>query len=412
MSIAADIRAGENSQRKDAAKSSVETTRVASIDVFRGLVMFLMLAEVLRLAKTAESFADSETWRFIAMHTSHVDWTGCSLHDLIQPSFSFLVGAALPFSLAVRRARGQSLLRMSFHAAWRAILLVLLGVFLRSIGQRQTNFTFEDTLSQIGLGYMFLFVLGFYSQSVQWTAFVVIVVGYWAAFALYPLPAADFDYAAVSVRSNWPNHFDGFMAHWNKNSNLAWAFDTWFLNLFRRARPFLANGGGYATLSFIPTLGTMILGLIAGGWMRNGWSPARRTATLVLAGLAGIGLGLAAEYFGVCPIVKRIWTPAWTLYSGGWCFLILVAFYVVCDVAGFKWWAFPLIVIGANSIFVYFIHELFKPFIVDSFKTHLGQNVFKVFGPEFEMLASGAAVLLVFWLMLFWMYRNRVFMRI
>ncbi len=67
----------------------------------------------------------------------------------------------------------------------------------------------------------------------------------------------------------WPHLMTGFAAHWNKNSNLAWAFDTWFLNLFPREKPFMYNGGGYATLSFIPTLGTMILGLIAGGVLRS-----------------------------------------------------------------------------------------------------------------------------------------------
>ena len=61
----------------------------------------------------------------------------------------------------------------------------------------------------------------------------------------------------------------GFAGHWSKNTNLAWAFDNWFLNLFSRPRPFTHNGGGYATLSFIPTLGTMILGLIAGRLLRS-----------------------------------------------------------------------------------------------------------------------------------------------
>ena len=74
---------------------------------------------------------------------------------------------------------------------------------------------------------------------------------------------------AVGVPADWPHHSTGFAAHWNKNSNLAWAFDLWFLNLSRGRSRSSHNGGGYATLSFIPTLGTMILGLIAGGWLRE-----------------------------------------------------------------------------------------------------------------------------------------------
>src|SRR5437764_3263041 len=117
------------------------------------------MAELLRVGRVANALPDSSRWQFLAHHQSHVEWAGCSLHDLIQPSFSFLVGAALPFSLAARAARGQDTARMVFHAAWRALVLVLLGVFLRSVGKPRTNFTFEDTLSQIGFGYLPLFLL-------------------------------------------------------------------------------------------------------------------------------------------------------------------------------------------------------------------------------------------------------------
>ena len=127
---------------------------------------------------------------------------------------------------------------MSAHAFWRAFLLIALGVFLRSIGKQQTNYTFEDTLSQIGLGYGFLFLLGFRPMRDQWLALGILLVGYWAAFAHYPLPPADFDYAKVGVSSQWLSEhgLSGFAAHWNKNSNIAWAFDTWFLNLWPAAR--------------------------------------------------------------------------------------------------------------------------------------------------------------------------------
>jgi heparan-alpha-glucosaminide N-acetyltransferase len=386
--------------------------RVVSIDVYRGLVMFLMLAELLHLPQIAKLFPWNRVWQFIGFQTSHVEWTGCSLHDLIQPSFSFLVGVALPYSIASRVSRGQAGGWMIAHAAWRALLLIFLGVFLRSVGKPQTNFTFEDTLSQIGMGYLFLFLLGLYSQRAQWIALVVVLVGYWGAFVLYPAPPANFNYAAVSVPGDWPYYFKGLLSHWNKNSNLAWAFDTWFLNLFPREQRFVANRGGYATLSFIPTLGTMILGLIAGGWMRNGWSPARRSMLLILAGIGGLAAGYAAEQLGICPVVKRIWTPAWTLYSGGWCFLILAICYLICDLARFQAWAFPLVVIGANSIFIYCIHGLWDGFVLQSLKTHLGQNVFKVFGSSYEPLVGGAAVMLVFWLILLWMYRRKILLRI
>src|SRR6266478_4780039 len=102
--------------------------RIASVDAYRGFVMFLIMAELLHVGQVARVFNGEPVWQFLSFHTSHVAWTGCSLHDLIQPSFSFLVGVALPFSLASRRARGQSMLHMTLHAFWRALLLILLGV--------------------------------------------------------------------------------------------------------------------------------------------------------------------------------------------------------------------------------------------------------------------------------------------
>src|SRR5438105_4999679 len=131
-----------------AAQPDAAPKRLTSIDAYRGLVMFLMMAEVLRLSEVARAFPNSAVWRLLAFNTSHVEWVGCSLHDLIQPSFSFIVGVALLFSIASRLARGQSPRQMTLHALWRALLLILLGVFLRSLGRPETNWTFEDTLTQ------------------------------------------------------------------------------------------------------------------------------------------------------------------------------------------------------------------------------------------------------------------------
>ncbi len=386
--------------------------RLTALDAYRGFVMFLMMAEVLSLGRVAQAMPDSGFWQFLAHHQSHVDWVGCSLHDLIQPSFSFLVGMALPFSLASRAARGQSRLRMTLHAAWRALVLILLGVFLRSIGRPQTYWTFEDTLSQIGLGYVALFVLGSRPVREQWLALVVILLSYWAAFALYPLPGQGFDYANVGVPKDWPSLMTGLAAHWNKNSNLAWAFDTWFLNLFPCQKPFTFNGGGYATLSFIPTLGTMLLGLIAGGVIRSQRAPWAKVRWLAAAGIISLLAGAALGWLGVCPMVKRIWTPSWVLFSGGWCLLLTAGFYVLLDIWNRKAWAFPFVVIGMNSIAAYCMAHLFDGFIASSLKTHLGQSAFRIFGEPYPTLVRGALVLLVMWCLLFWMYRRKLFLRL
>ena len=159
------------------AAAVAQPVRLASIDAYRGLVMLLMLGEVLHLCGVSEALPNSGFWQLLCHHQSHVTWVGCALHDLIQPSFSFLVGVALPFSIASRVAKGSSTYGMFGHAVWRAFALVALGIWLRSIGKSQTYFTFEDTLTQIGLGYAFLFLIGLRSVKFQWIAFGVIVRG-------------------------------------------------------------------------------------------------------------------------------------------------------------------------------------------------------------------------------------------
>jgi heparan-alpha-glucosaminide N-acetyltransferase len=445
------------------AERQMVVQRLGSVDGFRGLVLFLMIAEIfLQLHAVAKALPQSRFWQFLGHNQLHVEWAGASLHDLIHPSFTFLVGVALPFSLAHRLARGENSGRLIAHAAWRSLLLVALGVFLRSVGKPRTYFIFMDTLTQIGLGYFPLFLIGMaiyhpdlakkrgraFGAALPCIALVVILVGDWAAFALYPLPGPDFDYEAVGVHADWPHHFTGFAAHWNKNSNLGTAFDYWFLNLFPQydGRPFIAHPGGYSTLNFIPHLGTMLLGLIAGGWLKalyshlgdhshaangteNGPEKAgqigvrRRQDTLdphtsgevllrlVVTGILCLALSLILQELGICPIVKRLWTPAWVLFSGGWCFLALAGFYYVMDVRGYQAWAFPLTVLGMNSIAVYCLADVGANFLLDSSQTHLGFAL-GVFGNAYEPLLRGLPALAAFWLFFCWLYRRRIFVKL
>jgi predicted acyltransferase len=313
--------------------------------------------------------------------------------------------------------------------------LIFLGIFLRSLNKNQTYWTFEDTLTQIGLGYAFLFALAWRPARDQWIALVLILVGFWAAFALYPAPGNDFDYKAVKVPDQWPadktyqdtslwnenvHVMPGFASHWNQNSNLAWKFDTWFLNLFPRESKFVAHEGGYSTLSFIPTLATMILGLLAGGVLKSDRTPRRKVLWCFLVGAVCVALGMVLHWFGVCPIVKRIWTPSWTLYSGGICLWLLAAFYTVIDIWQFRRWAFPLIVIGVNSIAAYCMAEYLlcggdspgPGWIANNLYIHFGHAPFQVFGAQYQEVVIGFAVMFCIWLILWYMYRHKIFIKI
>lgn len=385
--------------------------RQASIDAYRGVVMFLMLAEVLKLDKVKEIFPQSTLADWLHFHTTHVAWVGCSLHDMIQPSFSFLVGVSLPFSIAARLKRGGSFGAMALHAAWRSCLLIFLGIALRSLDQDETNFFFVDTLTQIGLGYFVLFLLAHASRAIQVGAVGLILLGYWAIFAFSPLPPDSFDTTSVGVPADWSHQLSGFAAHWNINAHPAFAFDQWFVNLFPRSEPYV-NSGGYMTLNFIPTLATMLLGVLAGSVLHSNSEVAKKTMALLLPGVLMLAAGWALGYFGICPVVKRIWTPSWVLYSGGMCYLALGFLFLICDVAAWRAWAWPFLVIGSNSIVAYVMSWTLEEPIHAFLLRHLGKNVFQIAGSNGEPVLMGAAILLVMWLILLWLYRQRIFVRV
>jgi len=385
--------------------------RNVAVDAYRGLVMLLMMGEVMRFAAVAHAYPHSMFWHILAYNQTHVEWSGMGLHDTIQPGFTFLVGVALPYSIASRVKQGQSFTHRLLHTIWRSLILIALGIFLRSTGSTQTNFTFEDTLTQIGLGYTFAYLIAHCRPRWQWSAFGVILFGYWLAWALYPAPGPNFNWQAVGVPPNWHYNFSGFASHWNKNSNLGQAFDVWFLNLLPRPSRFLYNDGGYLTLSFIPTLGTMLLGLFAGQWFRAA-APRIPMKKFLIAAVALCAAGLLLHFTGICPIVKRIWTPAWTLWSGGVCFFFLAAFSWIIDVKQYRKWAFPLIVVGMNSIAAYLIAHLWEDFIINNLHINLGYSIFNVFGTGLEPFVLGSTVMLIYWIFLYWMFRKRLFLRI
>lgn len=408
-------------------RDTKESTRLVSLDAYRGFIMLAMVSGGFAFHQVARNFPGSKLWEVLGYQFEHVawstDWSCCAFWDLIQPAFMFMVGVAMPYSHASRKAKGAPAWKVAGHTLYRALLLVALGVFLSSNWEKQTSFTFVNVLSQIGLGYAFVYLLIGRGQLIQLGAVAVILVGYWLFFYLHPLPGSAFNYPKHGVTGpiEWET---GLFAHWNKNANAATVFDEWFLNLFPqpvRANPltkekmtrFEFNAGGYATLNFIPSMVTMILGLLAGELLRsNDLDPLQKLLRLLFAGLVCGLVGAAAGEL-VCPLVKRIWTPSWTLYSAGWTFAMLAGFYGIIDLLGFRRWAFPLVVVGMNSIAVYIMAQLLKPWVRDTLKCHLGQDIFDRFGGTvYAPIAQSVAFLLVVWLAAFWMYRQKIFIRI
>ncbi len=155
----------------------------------------------------------------------------------------------------------------------------------------------------------------------------------------------------------------------------------------------------------------MLLGVIAGRWYHEA-APSIPFRRLLVAASALIALGLVCHFTGICPIVKRIWTPSWTLFSGGVCLLFLSAFSWIVDLKNHRRLAFPLVVVGTNSIAAYLIAHLWEEFIQNSFKIHLGMKVLNILGSSIEPLFMGSLTLVAYWLILYWLYKKKIFIKI
>ncbi len=385
-----------------------KSNRLESLDTYRGLVLLLLCIEGPIWAwwtPIQEAFPNSGFWSTVTYHAQHAKWVGCSVWDLIQPSFMFMVGVSMAYSMDKRHRMGDSWSKMLLHILYRSLVLILLGVFLRSAHSSQTNWTFEDVLTQIGLGYTFLFLLWNRPRKIQWIAFAAILVGYYLLFALTPV------WESAGNPEGYPM-WEGYLANWNLNANPAHFADVWFLNLFPREAPFSLHESGYNTLNFIPSLAIMVLGLIAGEFLRNDWSESRKFATLLITGACGVGIGYLLDIAGICPLVKKTWTSTFTIFSGGWCLIILSVLYGIIDVRKIRGWNFPLIVIGMNSIALYMMIHFFPGWVDSTLQIHIGENYSNLFGEPFSRLVTNLAAGFVLWSVCFWMYRRKIFLKI
>ena len=439
--------------------------RIMSIDAYRGFVMLAMASggfgfsqlikpeNLQKLSESGTSWIPLWLLRTLAYQFDHVAWAGCGFWDLIQPSFMFLVGVALPFSYSRRECEGQSSAAQFRHVLWRSFVLVALGVFLSSNGSKQTNFTFMNVLSQIGLGYPLLYLLRERTIRTQFVAAALILVGYWGWFANYTIPPTQFEEvkAAITARSpklleshiqpdmEW-SQFPGFGSHWNKHVNAAAALDRKLLNVFPsekepfQGKKFWVNDGGYQTLNFIPSLATMLFGLMAGTVLRSSQPDGEKFKWLLKAGAICFGVSMALDTsiwpiaiphcdWHLAPIVKRIWTPGWAVFSSGWTFWMLAAFYWVIDIRLWRGWSWPLMIVGMNSIAMYVMAQLIKSWVGATEKTHLATIdalfgwkdgiTFALFGDHPMATPLGhAARLFGLWLICVWLYRRKIFVRV
>jgi predicted acyltransferase len=168
----------------------------------------------------------------------------------------------------------------------------------------------------------------------------------------------------------------------------------------------------------------MIFGVMAGQWLRSPRPRRRHAQGLLLAGLVGFALGTILDAQGVCPSIKRLWTPSWTLYSAGIVCWVLAAFVEVVEVRGWRSWTFPLVVVGMNSIVMYIMAQLLKPWTRGTLGRHVGTLLWWLrertggpaetdpFAGDWGPLIEASSVLLVFWVACWLLFRARVFVKL
>jgi predicted acyltransferase len=383
--------------RDQASTTPPPPDRLLSIDALRGFDMFWIIGGDALLRALAH-WAD---WPFqgrIDEQLEHAEWEGFHFYDLIFPLFLFLVGVVLPFSLGKLRERGEPRWRTYWRIVRRTVLLFALGLvynhFLQlgfytpPLGFDFSGVRVTGVLQRIAICYgVAALVVLHTGVRGQVAITAALLLGYWALLAFVAAPGSGT--GDCSRYGNLAGYVD---AHYLPGKILA---------------EYYGYGDNEGLLSTVPAVGTALLGALAGHWLRwGGRSGMRKLMGLAGAGVVGLLLGWA---WGLCfPIIKNLWTSSFVLFAGGWSLLLLALFYGVIDLLRWRAWAFFFVVIGANAITAYLLPDVIDfqkvgHFFLGGVERHAG-----AFGP----VVAALGVLAAEWLLLLYLYRRRLFLRV
>jgi heparan-alpha-glucosaminide N-acetyltransferase len=352
--------------------------RLVSLDAYRGLTMLAMVSGGLGM----KHLQSDPTWGWLADQLEHRVWEGCTVWDLIQPSFLFMVGVAMPFSFAHRQEQGEGWGRQFVHVVERCCLLAAIGIFLDCYSERTLYVQFIRVLQQIALAYPIAFMVLHRGAVAQALTAGVILLVHPLAFVFYQSwadPGAD----PWAIQYNFGRFLDSLL-----HTPL--------------------SVGGYVTFNAFSSAATILFGVLAGELLRSRWSPWLKFVVLVVGGLVGLGIGW--ELTGWVLMVKRLWTSSFAVFAGGWTCLMMASFYLVIDIMQLRRWAFPLVVVGMNSIAIYVFAGI------------CGENIRRGLTPFLELTldksSPGWPVALavlgvgVNWLFCYCLYRHRIFFKV
>lgn len=351
--------------------------RLVSLDVFRGWTMFWIAggASILEGIRHLNSNPVSNA---IAYELTHTEWQGLRFYDLIWPSFMLMTGMSLAFSYA-KRSLTQTHRQISFRVLQRFIVLFLLGSLRESISfQHPYLIELSSALQPIAVAYLFSFLLVRKPWKVQAGVGAAILLGYALVLAFVSVPGVP-------------------AGSYGRDQNLVlWS------DLATVGRVLPEHWG--TVICTVPTISTTILGMLLGEFLMTGCSSAKKMATIAAIGAAGVFLGFALD--PVIPIVMKMWTTSYGLASAGWACLMFLFFYWIVDVRGMRKWGFPFVVFGLNAVAIYMSQSI-VPWgkIVSIFTSPLAFTL-----GSLTPLCTALVTLLVEWLVLYWMYKRKIFL--
>lgn len=358
--------------------------RVHSIDALRGFDMLWIIGGD-ALAVAALSRLDQPWANTLAQQLEHVTWEGFRFYDLIFPLFLFMVGCVLPYSLEKYRSQPRD---VYLRIARRVAALVLLGLVANGL----LNFDWENlrlagVLQRIGICYGLAALLFLHTRLPgQIIAIAGLLLGYWALLAWVPVPggqAGDFS-------------IEGNLAGWVDRNFLPG-------KIYEEYYGFGDNEG---ILSTIPAVVTVLIGAVAGHWLRSSRGEWSKALGLLLAGAACLAVGYAwGEWF---PIIKNLWTSSYVLVAAGWSLMLLSLFYAVMDIGGWRGWAAVFTVIGVNAITIYIAQRFIDFSYTSEFFLGGTAELLGGWGPVLLLAGTLAAKILF----VAFLYRQRIYLRV
>ena len=360
----------------------VETGRLKSLDALRGFDMFWIIGGSEIFTGLAKSVGGP--FNIMVPQFEHVRWQGLHFFDLIWPLFMFIAGVSIPLSIEKRRAEGATKQNLYFHAVRRSIILFVLGMIAQG-GLLEWDLSklrpCYSVLHGIAAGYLIAFIVAVeLKPKMQVVAMAVFLLAYWAIVMLIPVPGVGA--GVLTPEGNIATWFDQMVLgrfHYGEN--------TWFLSY-----PVFAS--------------SVLLGVLAGHLIRQPLAEKKKVFFLAIAGLVCTGLGLLWSI--VFPVIKLMWTSSYVLTSGGFGFIMFAIFYWVIDVKGYSKWAYIFTVIGMNSIVAYMAMMLFNFSLISNI--FIGKLLPRLW--SWGDFTGATAAFAVMWLILYWMYRTKTFVRI